>query len=87
MIRERDGMVFVIQPKCPKNGCGARMVRDRVAGRMGSYGTDSDTFTPVATLCEMIFRCKKHGLLYQVPASELEIINQYPITCQKLTEQ
>ena len=63
------------------------MIRDRVAGRMGAYGTDSDTFTPVATLCEMIFRCKRHGLLYRVPASELEIINQYPLHCQKLTEQ
>jgi hypothetical protein len=63
------------------------MIRDRVAGRMGAYGTDSLSFIPVATLCEMVFRCKKHNLLYQVPYSELSVINQYPIDHQKLVDE
>lgn len=85
MIREKDGMVFVIQPRCIK--CGSRMIRDRVAGRMGQYDTDSLSFTPVATLVEMIFRCRKHNLLYRVPYSELAVINQYPVDKQKLVEE
>ena len=87
MITERDGMVFVTQPKCPKQGCGSLMVRHRVAGRMGEYGTDSLSFTPVSTLTEMVFKCKRHNLYYRVPYSELSIINQYPLDCQKLTQQ
>jgi hypothetical protein len=86
VIREKDGFVYVVQPRCPKDNCNRLMVRDRVAGRMGAFGTDSLSFIPVATLCEMVFRCKKHGLLYRVPASELEVINQYPLDRQKLAE-
>ena len=85
MIREKDDMVFVIQPRCLK--CGRLMVRDKVAGRMGAFGTDSLSFTPVATLLEMVFRCKKHNLLYTVPFNELEIINKYGLDKQKLVEE
>ena len=86
MIKEKDGMVFVTQPKCPKPGCGSLMVRHRVAGRMGEHGTDALSFTPVTTLTDMVFRCKRHGLLYRVPYSELSIINQYPLDKQKLVQ-
>jgi len=85
LIKEKDGMVFVTQPKCPK--CGSLMVRHRVAGRMGEWGTDSLSFTPVSTLTDMVFRCKRHGLLYRVPYSELSIINKYPLDCQKLVQE
>lgn len=85
MISERDGMVFVTQPKCQR--CGSLMTRYRVAGRMGEFGTDSLSFTPVSTLTEMVFKCKRHDLFYRVPYYELAIINQYSMDKQKLTQE
>jgi len=78
-------MVFVTQPRCPK--CGSLMARHRVAGRMGEWGTDSLSFTPVNTLTDMVFRCKRDGLMYRVPYSELSTINKYPLDRQKLVQE
>ena len=96
MIREfpAENRAELVVPRCP---CGAYMVRDSVAGKLGSDNNtrvrgsqmvlDPLTHSPNVTLFVMTFRCKKHRYAVRIPTEELIALNKYPANHVKLTDR
>lgn len=96
MIREfpAENRAELVVPQCL---CGAYMVRDSVAGKLGADNNtrqrgsqmvlDPLTMSPNVTLLYMSFRCKKHRYAVRIPTEELIKLNNYPAKNVKLVNK
>lgn len=84
----------LLVPQCK---CGRYMVRDQVAGKIGSGNNtirrgnkeylDPLTTSANVTMFLMTFRCKVHNFFVKVPIEEIVKMNQYPANNIKLVDK